>query len=318
MQPLAQTDLLADQLHQYTAVAAVGREGGLKAERLGDARRARWPFRLLLRERDGCERTAAADLVIDATGVFGNPNWMGPGGGPAVGETALRREIEYGLPDVLVRRRGQYAGRHTLLVGAGYSAATTVAALAQLGREEPNSRVTWIARCVSQDADSNPVAEIPGDSLPERLALAQTANRYAAGESPCVTYWPGATVAAVQLDADRGRYVVQLAGEHAGVHEFDRVIANVGYRPDDSVYEELQVCRCCASGSPVQWDECVLTNASANCPQPAVSSPKSLRLVEPNFYVLARRAAADARTSWSPRVWSRFAVCSPSLADAAT
>ena len=46
-------------------------------------------FALLCRDSAGAEFVATAEVVIDTTGVFGNPNWAGEGGLPAIGEAAL-------------------------------------------------------------------------------------------------------------------------------------------------------------------------------------------------------------------------------------
>ena len=48
-----------------------------------------------------------------------------------MGETALAADgrLSYYLPDVLGAQRSQYADRHTLVVGAGFSAITVIAAL---------------------------------------------------------------------------------------------------------------------------------------------------------------------------------------------
>ena len=75
-----------------TEVVALGRDGLLKDELAGDPERGETDFRLLLRstrpQDHGRERLATADVVIDCTGTYGNHNWMGHGGIPAIGELA--------------------------------------------------------------------------------------------------------------------------------------------------------------------------------------------------------------------------------------
>ena len=88
----------------------------------------------------------AADVVIDATGTYGNHNWLGPGGLPALGELAAEPHIEYGLPDVLGAEWGEYANRNILLVGSGHSAATTLVSLAELAAQAPDTWITWVTR----------------------------------------------------------------------------------------------------------------------------------------------------------------------------
>src|SRR5439155_23203460 len=95
----------------------------------------RRPFRLLLRDGKGQERIDTADVVLDCTGVYGNPNWLGDGNIPAVGEPAARPQIPHGLEDVLGERREHYAGKSIVLVGDGYSAATPICSLANPAEE---------------------------------------------------------------------------------------------------------------------------------------------------------------------------------------
>ncbi|MFP6675104.1 MAG: NAD(P)-binding domain-containing protein, partial [Pirellulaceae bacterium] len=98
--PLAQTDLLAASIHQRTNVVKVGRQSVLKHEMPGAAERATSRFRILVDGVNG-EAVHQADIVIDCSGVLGVANWLGSGGGPAVGELALIDHIDHLPPDVL-------------------------------------------------------------------------------------------------------------------------------------------------------------------------------------------------------------------------
>ncbi|CAF1422818.1 unnamed protein product [Adineta ricciae] len=66
------------------------------------------------------------DCVIDASGTYGCPNFAGPGRLPAINERALRMAasplISYRVPS---ERDGHLAGKRILLIGKGYSAATS-------------------------------------------------------------------------------------------------------------------------------------------------------------------------------------------------
>ncbi len=294
LRPLAESDLVIDGLREQTTVVSVGRDGPLKGELVGKPARGEHGFRLLLQDADGAERVETADLVIDATGTYGNPNWLGHGGTPAPGERAARGHIEHGLPDLLGLRREEYAHCHVLLVGAGYSAATNAIALGQLAVEAPRTRVTWVTRRETADG-AGPIPLIADDRLPERRRIAQTANALAAGGSERVAHWPGTTVSAIHYADDKFR--VQLAGQHAGRIEVDRVIANVGFRPDNGLYAELQVHECYASGGPMKlaaalFDQANTEQASQtlDCLDQPSTGPPSLLNPEPNFYLLGAKS----------------------------
>jgi hypothetical protein len=275
--PLSQSDLLADGLHEQTEVVAIGRDGPLKRELAGDEARGDHDFRLLLAgtnsDDHGRQRIATADVVIDATGTYGNHHWLGHGGIPAVGEMAAEKHIEYGLPDVLGHAQAHYASRNILLIGDGHSAATNLVALADLAAHAADTWITWITRSECDEKSPCPIEPIPDDPLPERQRITALANRLAADDANHVTFLSGTTVEALSWHADPERFSVRLLGKHAGELEFDRVIANVGFRGDDRVSSELQIREC-----------------------PAAGGPRTLVQPEPDFYVLgAKSYGRDSR-----------------------
>ena len=239
LRPLAATDLVSDHLRLRTTVVAVGKEELRRSDLLDDGGRGDWPFRVLSVDAAGTERVELFDGVLDCTGVFTNANWLGNGGIAAIGERNLRERIEYRLPDILGSSRGHFAGTHTFVVGGGMSAATNVVALAELARSEPATRVTWVTRREGTASMSGPVDVMENDPLPERSSLARQANALAKGGSN-VTWWPRTFVEQVRINA-AGQFEATLSGEHSGVVQTDNLIANVGFRPDYGICEELHV-----------------------------------------------------------------------------
>ncbi|HET6878579.1 MAG TPA: hypothetical protein VFI31_00305 [Pirellulales bacterium] len=286
--PLAHSDLLIDSLHLHTEVLAIGREGQLKGDRVGDEAREDSDFRLLLRDAAGNEALASAEVVIDTTGTYGNHNWAGASGIPAPGERAAAADIEYGLPDVLGSDRHRYAGKKVLVVGAGYSAATSVVALAALARETPGSEIIWITRH-ADTFGSGPIPVIENDRLCQRDQLARDANALALDRASLVDYRPGQTIESMEWRPN-GRLAVVLAGESTETVEVDRIVANVGYRPDNRLYAELQVHECYASGGPMKLAAALLGQPSADCLDQSPHGPQSLCTPEPDFYVLGSKS----------------------------
>lgn len=289
LRPLSQTDLLVDHLHTRTTVVSVTRGDFQKTEFPGDERRRDSDFRLLLGHADGSESDATAEIVIDTSGVFGNPNFLGQGGAAACGERALREEIEYGVPDVLGRERDRYAGKHTLVVGSGHSAATTILALAELARQAADTRATWLVRRpLNQLPGAGPVVQVADDQLPARADLACRANALAVGESPDIVFWEGTSVELIERVDEF--FQVKFQGLHAGNAQFDRIVANVGGRPDLRLFEELQVQTCYASDGPLRLAAALLSSASADCLAQTTHGPQTLINPEPDFYVLGAKS----------------------------
>ena len=232
--PLAETETLLESLHLEEAVLQVGRATSLKKSEPGE----RLPFRLLVRDGKGQERIDTADVVLDCTGRLNTPHRLGDGGIPAVGELAARQHIAWGTEDVVGARRDHYAGRSIVLVGDGYSAATTICALAELAEEVNDTWVFWL----SNGPRGAPLPRIPNDPLKERDRLAVRANSLATRCDGNLEFHPQTVLDEVVCHGpDKG---FRVAGRTAGKPvswEVERVIANVGYRADMRICDGLCV-----------------------------------------------------------------------------
>lgn len=286
--PLAERTAVAQGLALGSQVVTVGRAGLLKDEHIGDGVRAKQSFRLLI-ATSGREAYDAADIVLDCSGSWSKPNWLGRGGVPALGEREARERIAYHPVDVAGRERDRYAGRSTLLVGDGLSAATTAVALAGLVERAKGTRVVWATR----GTGPTPIRPIADDPLLRRAALTEAANRVATAPAPGVEWRPGTEVAALQATGD-GRFEVVLAGRGAEARRaFDRVIANVGYEPDDSIYRALQVHECYASRAPMKLAASLLAasaDAGGDCLKLGGFGPEVLVNPEPGFFILGMKS----------------------------
>jgi thioredoxin reductase len=273
LEPLAQLPPLRDRIRKETAILHIGRRGFLKEDDPGDPRRGQQPFLLLLRNGNR-EVIEEADVVLDCTGTYSQPRFLGEGGIPAIGEVAARPHIAWQLDDILGSQSGTYADRTTLVVGSGYSAATTVCNLATLARKHAGTWVIWLAR----GGGTQPIKRFVNDALKERDQLAVRANTLATRGDGNVEFHPQTVVTAIECaGADRGFKVrTQRAGKPVA-WEADRLIANVGFTPDTDLYRELQV------------NECHVPLGAGNL---AVSSPAAatLRNPEPNFFVLGAKS----------------------------
>lgn len=287
LEPLAASPQLRERLQTQTRVVAVGRRGFLKHEAPGDVRRGQQPFRLLLRTADGRERLEEADAVLDCTGTYGQHRHMGDAGIPAAGETALATRIAYGLEDVLGEQKGLYADKTTIVVGGGYSAATTVCNLAALAEKHPSTWVVWLAR----KAGTQPIRRIANDPLRERDRLAARANMLATRADGCVEFHAPVAIDAVASEGRDAGWTVQGRRDgKAMTWQADRLIANVGYTPDNGPYRELQVHECYASLGPMALAAALLKNSSADCLAAPPQGPATLRNPEPRFFILGAKS----------------------------
>ena len=138
--PLAQA--LGDHVRYGARVSDVTRDGADRSRSLGRERR---PY-LVRYTADGETHETRASAVIDASGTYGTPNPLGLSGLPAIGEGRAAEHLTGALPDVLGADRERFAGRATLVVGMGHSAANTLLSLVELAKDEPATRIVWAIR----------------------------------------------------------------------------------------------------------------------------------------------------------------------------
>ncbi len=279
LRPLSESPRLVGRVHRETEVLSVGRDTLGKPDRIG-GNRDEFPFRLLVADSAG-ERVHLADVVMDCSGTFGHPNWMGNGGIPALGERRLRNRIGYELEDIAGAQRERYTGRRILIVGDGYSAVTALDALRSIDFESVN----WVVR---KNRD-RPHTVIEHDPLPERSRLSKLANRLAAGEDPRIRYRPGTVVEHVTDNRDGFTVGLRRATISESV-EVDRILALVGYSPDNSIHRELQIHECFATEGPIKLATTLLASESRDCLSQQSEGAETLITPEPNFFILGAKS----------------------------
>ncbi len=286
---LSRLSILRGRIFQGTKIVAISRQNLLKHDLIGDVKRGEKRFRILTQGRDGQERVFYSDFLIDASGVYGNHNYVGDGGIPALGERANVSSISYLLDDVLGKDRNRYAGKRTLVIGSGYSAATSACDLDKLASEVEGTSVLWIT--IAKGDKKIPYKSIPGDELIERDDLIKRANAIADGASPHIQHLRGIVVEEIHRCSENGSVTVTMRKEDETFEEeFDRVLANVGYSPDNSIYSELQVHECWATKGPIKLATELLGIESEDCLEQASHGVESLINPEPGFFILGSKS----------------------------
>jgi len=287
LQPLAALPELGPRIHTHAQVVHASRSGALKGDLIGDARRREHPFRLLVRDPGGRESYLHSHSLIDASGVYAKPNWAGDGGIPARSELYLAPQMSYHLDDVLGARRARYAGRRTLVIGGGASAATSIAALAELARQAPGTGAVWATR---REAGAL-LPDVPDDPLPERRALHRRAREIARGADSAITHVGGAAVEGFEFNSATHRYRATLMiGGTPRVEEVDEVLVHTGFGPDDSITRELQVHECYATRGVMKLSSALLGAKTKDCLQTPAFGIETLRNPEPGFFILGHKS----------------------------
>ncbi|MEX1256450.1 MAG: hypothetical protein WEG36_02420 [Gemmatimonadota bacterium] len=284
LDPLWAETPLSSVLRLGTRVVAVGREGTLKHEEIATPERASRPFRILLQDESGREWVERADVVLDCTGKYGNPNTLGDGGIPAPGERGLGDRIQSRIPD-LDGGTEEWAGRTVLLAGSGHSAQTVARDFAALGAERPNTRVIWVLRKTHPDWGA-----VAGDPLPQRRELTDAAESLAAGASPVVRPRPGSVVESISRENGGIRVRLRQGGGSEEEFHVDRIVSLTGGVGDDTIYRQLQVHECYAFSAPMKLSAALLGAAGGDCTQQESHGVDALKNPEPNFFILGDKS----------------------------
>jgi protein-tyrosine-phosphatase len=267
-------------------VIAISRFGLLKKD-LPGVKRGNEPFRILL-EKNGREIEDCTYNIIDASGVYSSPCWLGDGGIPALGESELRKSghIQYHIPDILGKDCVNYSGQRVLLVGAGFSAATALQSLLQLVEVEPLTKIVWARRTTSLE----PFPIFKDDPLVDRSNLAMQGNRIALGSAQGCDILSGVVVRSITLNSGSLRVELHNVVENCKlVVCVDRIVALVGFKPDLEMIRELHVHQCYASEGPMKL-ALETSEVTGDCLLQKSHGINSLRNPEPGFYIIGSKS----------------------------
>eukprot|EP01059_Diplonema_ambulator_P002163 TRINITY_DN117_c0_g1_i1.p1 TRINITY_DN117_c0_g1~~TRINITY_DN117_c0_g1_i1.p1 ORF type:complete len:382 (+),score=119.50 TRINITY_DN117_c0_g1_i1:58-1203(+) len=253
-------------------VTNVGRIGLLKSDM---ANRAGCPFRVLATVSGEEQLFTPFDILVDASGCYGNFRSPGVGGIPALNEAKYRAlgtiQSEIPAPGT------DLTGKNIVVVGAGYSAATMLRYLEDKRYGAPAS-ITWVTR---QDRKV-PYTLIESDPLPQRNELAVYANGLANRRT--------GTLAEV---AD-GKLTFNTPTGETFTTPYDMLYSLVGYQPDHMITRELHNHLCYASEGPMALAAFLLharaDGGSADCLMQACGGADTMRTPEPQFYIIGSKA----------------------------
>ncbi|WP_104083155.1 FAD-dependent oxidoreductase [Cryobacterium sp. Y11] len=255
LHPLAGTPELRARIRFHSEVVAVSRQGVDKTRSIGRDGRAY----IVRTHNQGVVTDIIAAAVIDASGTWGQSNPLGAHGLPAPGEADAAAWLSGPLPDVLGRDRERFAGRHTLVVGMGHSAANTLLALVELRETDPTTTISWAIRGPSPERLYGGGAD---DELPVRGALGtRVRNAVTAGDIRLLTDF---TIGAFHRSSNEtGQLTVDATTNgFTGSLDVDVVAGATGFRPNLDMLREIQL------------------NLDASVEAPARLAP----LIDPNFH----------------------------------
>ena len=283
--PLSQTDLLSDHLHlehaRRRAVQTGPAEGPADRPRPAAGGRVRAACWTILTANDWPRLTWS----LTPAARIAHPVAWAPAECRRWASVHLRSAIHYHLPDVLGRDRDQFRGQRTLVVGHGYSAATTVVALAELAQQHPGTEIIWLTR----HGDAAPLTAIEHDALPARARLTATANQLAKDSQGPVKHLGDRQVC--RVDRQRSRRVCGGSdgnGRRDLAGRSDRRPGRLSARPRHR--RGIAGAPCYATEGPMTLAASLLGQVTADCLAPTTFEAQSLLTTEPRYFLLGSKS----------------------------
>lgn len=232
LKPFAALPAVASAIRVDTQVVSVSRDGFDKVKTAG---RDKAPF-IIRAVHGGQPIEVRARAVIDATGTWSTPNPLGANGLPALGEAEMRDAIFYGIPDVLGRHRSRFAGKRTLVVGAGHSAANALLLLAELAKQAPGTSLVWTVRSpVLQRVFGGGAA----DALPARGQLGTSLKALRDGGG--LKFVAGLRIAELRRENGAITVLGTANGKPMVLDGIDEIVCATGQRPNLGMTSELRL-----------------------------------------------------------------------------
>jgi hypothetical protein len=281
--PLAAVPAISSRLQTGASVIAVTRLG---LDKTHTRNRDSTPFVVRVRHADGETRDHTVGAVIDASGTWSRRNPLGTSGLPAMGEDDAAARISPPLPDVLGRDRASFANRRILVVGAGHSAANTLISLADLAKDEPDTKILWAVR---GDSAEKVYGGGEADGLPARGQLGARLRRLVGA-------------GAIELHTGFGIAAFKTLDTHVSVEavdgrtlDADVVVPCTGFRPDLDILRELRLNLDPAVEAPVELGP-LIDPEFHSCGTVPPHGARLLAHPEKDFYIVGMKSYGRAPT----------------------
>ena len=282
LKPLAATPDLRPHLRFGARVVAVTRQ---RRDRMKDTQRNDAPFLVRFADATG-EQDVLVQAVIDASGTIEHPNPLGAAGVPALGERALQSQVFYGMPHVLGKDRGRYAGKRVLVVGSGHSAFNVLSDLARLSRQVPGMRIEWVIRRPSLQ---RVLGGGENDQLKERGKLGLTIRQLVAEGTLQVT--TGFHLERLERTAEG----IVAHGDGTRITAVDEIVGATGFRPDVNLLSELRILLDQGTQAPLALAPLIDPNLHS-CGSVRPHGAEELKHPDANVYIVGMKSYGRAPT----------------------
>lgn len=268
----------------YTEVLSISRKNILKNELIGSKLRTDKSFIIHLKDNEK-EFYLESDIVIDCSGTYNNPSNFGMGGLKIINQNDIENKINHYIPDINGKDRDRYINKTILLIGTGYSAATSANLISNLSENFPETKIYWFSR----NNEDKPYKEIENDILELRKKLINDSNNLISNKNFGINFFHNTYVENIEKYNDKLKILFNQDGVSKEII-VDEIISNTGYKPNNKVYEELQIHECYATQGTMKLAASLLGQNSTDCLNQNSTGLETLKNPEPNFYIIGNKS----------------------------
>ncbi len=264
-----------------TRVERIGRAKIERTDLLG-ANRQNFPFKAILADMSGRESCLRAERIIDCSGVLDRPLYMGEGRMPAINERAHFASIMHTPCDLMAR---DTRGKTWLVIGNTHGAALAVDQIRRAIEADDRTRLIFI----DEQGRKPYLVNLKNDLFAKRVGFIKAANNFLDSDDPHVIIHEESTIQ--RIDPQDEGFLVTVKGPHGEVGiAADHIAACVGFGADTSLFDELQIHLCYASGSPMNTAAAMLNDTIDFRHTPWALGRESIQNPEPGFYILGSKS----------------------------
>lgn len=284
--PLSNHPNIKSHIHLNTNVLAISKKG---LDKMKTSDRERIPFELSV-EQEGNIFLKEADVVLDATGTWNQPNPIGSSGLMAEGEIDAYPFITRGIPDIKGKDFKKFIDQTVLVVGSGHSAINTLLDLAEIQKTNPKTKLHWVLRKKNLEkvygGQENDGFEARG-ALGIKLQQLVESNKLII-HTPFFVHKIFKTENGLSIEGFKNGIKEKITGIH-------HIISNTGSRPNLEMIRELRVDLDASLESVFDLAPLIDPNVHS-CGTVRPHGEKELRHPEKNFYIIGSKSYGRAPT----------------------
>ncbi len=285
--PLSRIPDFQEVIALNTKVISIAKKN---TDKMKTANRDNVPY-VIYTEHKGTIQAIEARAVIDATGTWGNPNPANSNGVWLESEKYLKKNIFYGLPDILGESISRYKNKKVAVIGSGHSAINALLELGILKEKNPATEIIWVIR---KEQVEDAYGGEDKDALGARGLLGSKIHEMV--DKGTVEVY---TSFRIEQLIKNNNSTINIIGEVKGVKSeikwIDEVIVNTGNRPNYSFLYELRTKVDFATES-VEGISPLIDPNLHSCGTVRPHGEQELRQPEKNLYIVGSKSYGRAPT----------------------